>query len=67
MLITADPRVDKSRLIAEMEMRARVAGGLLLVGGCVPVGDEELLYAPLCWSRLAPAVAAAHCPGVGGA
>ena len=47
MLITADPGIGKSRLIAEVETRARAAGGLVLVGECVPVGEGELPYAPL--------------------
>lgn len=47
VLITADAGVGKSRLIAELEIRARAAGGLVLVGECVPIGDGELPYAPL--------------------
>lgn len=46
-LIGGESGVGKSRLMEEFAARAREAGGRVLVGDCVDLGDAELPYAPL--------------------
>jgi DNA-binding CsgD family transcriptional regulator len=46
-LIGGESGVGKSRLMEEFGVRAREAGGRVLAGDCVDLGDAELPYAPL--------------------
>jgi hypothetical protein len=39
--------VGKTRLVAELTARCATEGMRVLVGGCVPVGDGALPYAPI--------------------
>jgi len=47
VLVAGDAGVGKSRLIGELERRARAAGKLVLVGECVELAEGELPYAPI--------------------
>jgi DNA-binding CsgD family transcriptional regulator/tetratricopeptide (TPR) repeat protein len=47
VFIGGESGVGKTRLVAEFERMALVAGARYLVGGCVDVGGSELPYAPL--------------------
>jgi class 3 adenylate cyclase/tetratricopeptide (TPR) repeat protein len=47
VLIAGDAGVGKSRLVAELERRARSHGKLVLIGECVELTDWELPYAPI--------------------
>jgi hypothetical protein len=49
------PRSEKSRLIREVELRARDAGAFTLVGECLPLAEGELAFAPIV-SALRPAI-----------
>jgi predicted ATPase len=46
-LIGGESGVGKSRLMEEFAARALAAGGRVLAGDCVDLGDAELPYAPL--------------------
>ena len=46
-LIAGDAGVGKSRLVGELERRARAAGKLVLVGECVELAEGELPYAAI--------------------
>src|SRR5215207_6535840 len=45
--IVGESGVGKSRLVAELQVRAAADGARLLHGDCVELGDGELAYAPL--------------------
>jgi len=45
--VAGESGVGKSRLLAELETRAREGGALVLVGDCVDLGESELPYVPL--------------------
>ncbi|ADB48839.1 helix-turn-helix transcriptional regulator [Conexibacter woesei] len=47
VLIAGDAGVGKSRLVGELERRARAAGKLVLVGECVELAEGELPYAAI--------------------
>ena len=47
VLIAGDAGVGKSRLVAELERRARANGKLVLIGECLELTDGELPYAPI--------------------
>ena len=47
VLIAGEAGVGKTRLVAELEGRARDAGALVLVGECIDLADAELPYAPI--------------------
>jgi class 3 adenylate cyclase/tetratricopeptide (TPR) repeat protein len=47
VVIAGDAGVGKSRLVAELERRARADGKLVLVGECLELTDGELAYAPI--------------------
>ncbi|HEY5316940.1 MAG TPA: AAA family ATPase, partial [Solirubrobacteraceae bacterium] len=47
VLIAGDAGVGKSRLVAELERRARAEGKLVLIGECLELTDGELAYAPI--------------------
>jgi class 3 adenylate cyclase/tetratricopeptide (TPR) repeat protein len=47
VLIAGDAGVGKSRLVAELERRARAEGKRVLVGECLELTDGELAYAPI--------------------
>ncbi len=55
VVITGDAGVGKSRLVAELEQRARAEGKLALLGECLELADGELPYAPIV-SALRPAI-----------
>jgi DNA-binding CsgD family transcriptional regulator len=46
-LVAGDSGVGKTRLVRELAARARDAGGQVLCGDCVELGEGELPYAPL--------------------
>jgi DNA-binding CsgD family transcriptional regulator/tetratricopeptide (TPR) repeat protein len=45
--VAGESGVGKSRLLAELEQRARDGGTLVLAGDCVDLGESELPYVPL--------------------
>jgi DNA-binding CsgD family transcriptional regulator/tetratricopeptide (TPR) repeat protein len=45
--VAGESGVGKSRLLAELERRARQAGARVIGGDCVELGDGELPYAPI--------------------
>jgi class 3 adenylate cyclase/tetratricopeptide (TPR) repeat protein len=47
VLLAGDAGVGKSRLVAELERRARADGKLVLIGECLELTDGELPYAPI--------------------
>jgi DNA-binding CsgD family transcriptional regulator len=48
MLVGGEAGIGKSRLVAELAMRSRELGGLVLEGGCISLGsDEGLPFAPI--------------------
>jgi DNA-binding CsgD family transcriptional regulator len=47
VLVGGEAGVGKSRLVAELTSRCLANGTQVLVGGCVPVGDGALPYAPI--------------------
>lgn len=46
-LIAGEAGVGKTRLVSEFSDLARGTGALVLAGGCVPLGDGALPYAPV--------------------
>jgi DNA-binding CsgD family transcriptional regulator len=46
-IVAGESGVGKSRLLAELEDRARDSGALVLTGDCVDLGESELAYVPL--------------------
>ena len=46
-IVAGESGVGKSRLLAELEARARESGALVLTGDCVDLGESELPYVPL--------------------
>ena len=47
VLVGGEAGVGKTRLVAELTSRCAADGTRVLVGGCVPVGDGALPYAPI--------------------
>jgi DNA-binding CsgD family transcriptional regulator/tetratricopeptide (TPR) repeat protein len=47
VLVGGEAGVGKTRLVAELSGRCAVDGTRVLVGGCVPVGEGGLPYAPI--------------------
>ena len=47
VLVGGEAGVGKTRLVAELTSRCATDGTRVLVGGCVPVGDGALPYAPI--------------------
>jgi DNA-binding CsgD family transcriptional regulator len=47
VLVGGDAGIGKTRLVAEFSSRCVPDGTRVLVGGCVPVGDGALPYAPI--------------------
>jgi predicted ATPase len=47
VLVGGEAGVGKTRLVAELEARRATDGTRVLSGGCVPVGGDELPYAPI--------------------
>jgi predicted ATPase len=47
VLVGGEAGVGKTRLVAELTARCAIDGTRVLVGGCVPVGDGALPYAPI--------------------
>ena len=47
MLVVGEAGIGKSRLLAELETRARAADILVLRGECVELGEGELAFAPV--------------------
>jgi DNA-binding CsgD family transcriptional regulator/tetratricopeptide (TPR) repeat protein len=47
VLVAGEAGIGKSRLIAELETRARGAGALALAGECVELAEGELAFAPI--------------------
>jgi predicted ATPase len=47
VLVGGEAGVGKTRLVAELTDRSAADGMRVLVGGCVPVGDGALPYAPI--------------------
>jgi DNA-binding CsgD family transcriptional regulator len=47
VVVAGDAGVGKSRLVAELERRARADGKLVLIGECLDVTEGELPYAPI--------------------
>jgi DNA-binding NarL/FixJ family response regulator len=47
VLVGGEAGVGKTRLAAELTARCAADGSLVLAGGCVPVGDGALPYAPI--------------------
>jgi DNA-binding CsgD family transcriptional regulator/tetratricopeptide (TPR) repeat protein len=47
VLVGGEAGVGKTRLVAELTSRCATEGTPVLVGGCVPVGDGALPYAPI--------------------
>jgi DNA-binding CsgD family transcriptional regulator len=47
VLVGGEAGVGKTRLVAELAERHRVAGARVLVGGCLPAGGDGLPYAPI--------------------
>jgi DNA-binding CsgD family transcriptional regulator len=47
VVVTGDAGVGKSRLVAELDGRARADGKLVLIGECLELTDGELPYAPI--------------------
>ncbi len=47
VLVSGDAGIGKTRLVSEVCGRARQAGMLTAVGGCVQTGDAAVAYAPL--------------------
>jgi DNA-binding CsgD family transcriptional regulator len=47
VLVGGEAGVGKTRLLAELTSRRRAAGMRVLAGGCLPVGDGTLPYAPI--------------------
>jgi hypothetical protein len=45
--VAGESGVGKSRLLGDLERRARERGALVLAGDCVDLGEAELPYAPL--------------------
>jgi DNA-binding CsgD family transcriptional regulator/tetratricopeptide (TPR) repeat protein len=46
-IVAGESGVGKSRLLAELEDRARASDALVLSGDCVDLGESELAYVPL--------------------
>ena len=47
VLVGGEAGVGKTRLVAELTARCAIDGTRVLTGGCVPVGDGALPYAPI--------------------
>jgi hypothetical protein len=47
VLVGGEAGIGKTRLVAEFTSRCATDGTRVLVGGCVPVGDGALPYAPI--------------------
>jgi hypothetical protein len=47
VLVGGEAGVGKTRLVAELAVRCATDGTRVLVGGCVPVGEGALPYAPI--------------------
>jgi DNA-binding CsgD family transcriptional regulator/tetratricopeptide (TPR) repeat protein len=47
VLVGGEAGIGKTRLVAELADRHRVAGARVLAGGCLPAGGEGLPYAPI--------------------
>src|SRR5215203_400671 len=47
VLVGGEAGVGKTRLVAELTARCAAEGTRVLAGGCVPVGDGALPYAPI--------------------
>lgn len=47
LLVSGEAGIGKSRLVAELETRARKANALVLSGECVEVAEGELAFAPI--------------------
>jgi DNA-binding CsgD family transcriptional regulator len=46
-IVAGESGVGKTRLLSELETRARESGALVLSGDCVDLGESELPYVPL--------------------
>ncbi len=47
VLVGGEAGVGKTRLVAELTARCATQGTQVLAGGCVPVGEGTLPYAPI--------------------
>jgi DNA-binding CsgD family transcriptional regulator len=47
VLVGGEAGIGKTRLVAELADRHRVAGARVLAGGCLPAGGDGLPYAPI--------------------
>jgi DNA-binding CsgD family transcriptional regulator/tetratricopeptide (TPR) repeat protein len=47
VLVEGEAGVGKTRLVAELAARATASGGRVLSGGCLPVGEGDLPFAPI--------------------
>jgi predicted ATPase len=47
VLLGGEAGVGKTRLVAELAERITASGGRMLSGGCLPVGEDSLPYAPI--------------------
>jgi tetratricopeptide (TPR) repeat protein len=47
VLVGGEAGVGKTRLVAELAARVMASGGRVLSGGCLPVGEGSLPYAPI--------------------
>src|SRR5215218_6498076 len=47
VLVGGEAGVGKTRLVAELTSRCATEGTRVLAGGCVPVGEGDLPYAPI--------------------
>lgn len=47
VLVAGEAGIGKSRLVSELEARARAAGALVLVGECVELAEGELPFSPI--------------------
>jgi predicted ATPase len=47
VLVGGEAGVGKTRLVTELVARVAASGGRVLSGGCLPVGEDSLPYAPI--------------------
>jgi predicted ATPase len=47
VLVEGEAGIGKSRLMAQLESRARAAGLAVMVGECLPLAEGELAFAPI--------------------
>jgi DNA-binding CsgD family transcriptional regulator len=47
VLVGGEAGIGKTRLQAELAVRVTASGGRVLSGGCLPVGEDSLPYAPI--------------------